>query len=82
MGCIRCFQSFLSILFSVVLGRLEVVLVVEVASNCFTLFLFVLDRSDGFRMFPRASRLFTFFRLYFSVLHIVKSDSDSFNFSG
>ena len=38
-------------LFSVVLGRPEVVQVVQIASNCSTLFGVVLGRSDCFWMF-------------------------------
>ena len=78
-------QTFLPIvlryfLSSVVLGRSGVVLVVQIASNCSTLFWFVLDRSDGFRMFWR---VLSCVRSSGCILvHLVfDSDSDSFNFS-
>ena len=53
-------------LFSLLLGLSEVVYVFQVASSCFTLFMFVLGRSDGFQIFWRVlERLRSLFRLYF-----------------
>ena len=66
-GCTCCFWSFLRyFMFSVDLGRSEVVKVVKIASNCFYV-VFLFDsgpfrrRQDVLASF----RLFTFCRLYF-----------------
>ena len=53
-------------LFSLLLGLSEVVYVFQVASSCFTLFMFVLGRSDGFQIFWSVlGCLCSLFRLYF-----------------
>ena len=63
-------------LFSVVLGRSEVVYVVQVASSGSTLFLLVLGRFNGFQMFWRVSSCLRS-KGCIVVAHVVKSDSDS-----